>query len=115
MPTYSRAEIVLLDLGTFPDQVVGHEQANVRPCLVIQVLPLSQLAIVVPFTSRAMSVQAFPAVKIPAGVGGLTMDSYALCHQVRSTSYLRIRKSMGVLPTLEFEMVTSVLADFMNL
>lgn len=113
MFTYSRAEVLMVDFGSTPNEARGHEQAFVRPALVVQVFENSKLLVVVPFSSRPYAVQAFPVVMVPANTGGLTQDSWALCHHVRSISALRVKKYLGNLPELEFEMVLEVLADFL--
>jgi mRNA interferase MazF len=115
MITPTRSEVVLVDLGKVPTQIVGHEQANKRPCLIIQTLDFSDLAVVIPFTSKIPPTQIYSIVKVLAGAGGLTADSYALCHQIRSVSYHRIVKSMGVLPDRDFNKILTVLADFIEL
>lgn len=114
MSTYYRADVLMIDFGSTPNEVRGHEQAFVRPALVVQVFGNSKLLVVVPFSSRSYAVQAFPVVMIPANTGGLTQDSWALCHQVRSISELRVKKHLGSLPELEFKMVLEVLGDFLE-
>ena len=114
MITPIRSEIALIDLGTIPNQVIGHEQANKRPCLVIQTLDYSDLAVVVPFTSQTPPTQIYSIVRIAQNSGGLTSDSFALCHQIRSVSYKRIVKIMGQLPDREFNKVLIVLSDFLD-
>jgi mRNA interferase MazF len=111
----NRSEILLIDLGVVPNQVVGHEQANRRPCLVIQTLDYSDLAVVIPFTSVTLSPQIYSIVKVNKNLGGLTSDSYALCHQIRSVSYKRIVKYMGILPERDFNKVLTVLSDFLDI
>lgn len=115
MNTPIRSEIVLLDLGTVPGQIMGHEQANVRPCVVIQTLDYADLAIIVPFTSKQPHSQIYSIVKVLQNSGGLTSDSFALCHQIRSVSYKRIQKSMGHLKARDFDKIITVLADFLNI
>ncbi len=110
-----RSEVVLLDLGKVPNQVIGHEQANLRPCVVIQTLDFADLAIVVPFTSKTPPSQIYSIVKVLQNSGGLTSDSFALCHQIRSVSYKRIVKSMGHLPDRDFNKIITVLADFLDI
>lgn len=111
----NRADIVIVDLGKVPDQVKGHEQANLRPCLVVQTLDLAQLAVVIPFTSKHHPSLNYSTIRVQAGIGGLTADSYALCHQIRTVSYERFRNTIGTLPAREFNKVLTVLADFLDL
>ena len=64
----------------------GTEQAGVRPVLVIQTdraNPHSPHTIIVPFTTRIRQKLLPSHVLVPAGEGGLTQDSVALCEQIR--------------------------------
>lgn len=115
MPLPTRADIIMIDLGKVPEQVKGHEQANIRPCLVVQTLDLAQLAVVIPFTSKHHPSLNYSTVRLHAGTGGLMADSYALCHQVRSVSYQRFGKTIGILPARDFNKVLTVLADYLDL
>lgn len=115
MPSPQRTEIVLIDLGSIPNEVVGHEQANKRPCLVIQTLDYSHLAVVVPITTQTPPSYIFSIVKLVQGTGGLPADSHALCHQIRTVSYKRILKSYGLVPNRDFNKVLTVLADFLDI
>ena len=115
MVSPKRAQVVMIDLGKVPNQVVGHEQANLRPCVVIQTLDYAQLAVIVPFTSQSLSEQIYSIVKIPKNAGGLTSDSFALCHQIRSVSYKRIVRSMGHLSDKDFNRIAIVLDDFLDI
>lgn len=110
-----RCEIVLIDLGSVPNQVVGREQANPRPCLVVQTLDYSDLAVVIPITKQTPPPQIFSTVTLARGTGGLSMDSHALYHQIRTVSYKRIVKSFGFLPSRDFNKVLTVLADFLDI
>lgn len=110
-----RSEVVLLDLGSVPNQVIGHEQANRRPCVVIQTLGYAKLAIVVPFTTKMPPAQIYSIVKIAQNSAGISSDSFALCHQIRCVSYKRIVKSIGHLPDRDFNKIITVLADFLDI
>lgn len=110
-----RTQVVMIDLGKIPNQVVGHEQANTRPCVIIQTLDYSQLAVIVPFTKQGLSEQIYSVVKILKNSGGLTSDSFALCHQIRSVSYKRIIRSMGTLTERDFNKIATVLDDFLDI
>ena len=114
MVSPKRAQVVMIDLGKVPNQVIGHEQANTRPCVVIQTLDYSELAVIVPFTKQDVP-QIYSIVKVLKHSGGLTSDSFALCHQIRSVSYKRIVKSLGYLPDRDFNKINTVLADFLDI
>lgn len=75
-----------------PSEVVGHEQGKRRPGIVVQIESRSELAIVMPLTTQSPSTAESATAFIPQGVGNLPKDSYVLCYQIRSASYLRLQK-----------------------
>ena len=81
MPNYQKAEIVFVDLGTVPDQVKGHEQANPRPCLIISPINALELAIIVPFTSKPKS-SLYSVVEVKKGKLPPAKADYSLMNQV---------------------------------
>lgn len=89
-----RGDIVWCDFNP----VVGSEQAGIRPAVVVQTDRAnrsSPCTIVVPFTTRIRR-SLFPShVFVPAGEGGLTQDSIALCEQVRVIDQRRITRVVG--------------------
>ncbi|MBS1249752.1 MAG: Endoribonuclease MazF [Chloroflexi bacterium] len=84
------------------DPTKGSEQAGRRPVLVIsreeinQVLPVVN---VIPLTSRKSKDRViYPnEVLIPAGVAGLSLDSIALCYQIRTLDKSRLERDLGEL------------------
>jgi mRNA interferase MazF len=109
--------IVFVGLGTIPNQIVGREQANKRPCVVLQTLDYSELAVIVPISSQVPPAQQHHStVKImPNSTNGLSKESYALCHQIRTVSFKRIDKTLGELSDMDFNKIKIVLADFLEL
>lgn len=83
------------------DPTVGHEQAGERPVLVISAEPLNErydVVMVVPLTSRKNNRPArLGEVLLPSGAGGLALDSFALCYQVRTLDKSRLRRLYGSL------------------
>lgn len=81
------------------DPVGGHEQAGVRPVLVISADPLSRrydVVSVVPLTSRKNNRPArLGEVLLPAGAGGLARESFALCYQVSTLDKSRLGRIYG--------------------
>ena len=75
-------ELIDVNLGQPPKEVKGHEQGFERPCIVIKAFSNLGLAIVIPVTSKQPKYSIFTIVKLLKGTGGLTSDSYALCHQI---------------------------------
>lgn len=104
-----------VDLGVPPKEVKGHEQGFDRPCIVIKAFPQLELAIVIPCTSKEPKFSQYTVVKLPAGSGGLTADSYALCHQIRTISYDRIKSKRGKLDTKDILKIQAVLADTLDM
>ena len=79
------------------DPVRGHEQAGVRPALVISNDRFNRafgtLYIIVPFTrtNRGISSQ----IRVLPPEGGLSAPSLMMCEQIRSVSITRFRRKRG--------------------
>ena len=100
----SRAEIWLANL----DPPVGHEQGGTRPCLIVSDDGMNHgplgLAIVVPLTSVE---KGFPShVEVMPPEGGLTLQSYIKCEDVRSISQKRLIKRVGIVSPSTMRKVT---------
>jgi mRNA interferase MazF len=55
--------------------------------------------IVVPISTSASQGRRVPTViEIPAGAGGLSRTSFAVCHQVTTLDRTKLTKRVGVLP-----------------
>lgn len=88
-----RGEFWYLDLNP----VVGHEQGERRPCLVVSANGFNEspygLIIIVPVTTTD---RGFPShIKIAANQSGLNYDSYAVCEHIRSVSIDRFENKTG--------------------
>lgn len=83
------------------DPVVGSEQGSTRPVLIISNSPLNAILPVVnviPITSRKPNRRIYPnEAVIPANSGGLTLDSIALCYQIRTLDKRRLIEMFGVI------------------
>ncbi len=92
-PKPRRGEIWTVDLGP----TVGHEQAGLRPGLVISEdalnLSAAELVILLPLTSRNKGIRSH--VPVPEGEGGLATQSYVKCEDVRSLSIRRLKRRLG--------------------
>jgi len=82
------------------DPVVGSEQGRTRPVLVIsdtflnEILPVVN---VIPITSRKPNRRIYPnEAALLASTGGLTLDSIALCYQIRTLDKRRLTRLFGV-------------------
>jgi len=93
-----RGDVYLANLS--PTQ--GSEQDGQRPVIVVSrdaINENSTVVIVVPCTDAANKKKIYPShVRMKAGTGGLTIESVALCEQVRAISKDRLKKLLGTLP-----------------
>ncbi|MEP6901779.1 MAG: type II toxin-antitoxin system PemK/MazF family toxin [Actinomycetota bacterium] len=108
-----RGEIWLVNL----DPTLGREQAGTRPALVISENLFNQsyaeLVIVIPITSQNKNIRSH--VPIAKGEGGLEMESYAKCEDVRSISKQRLKKKLGKVSPSTIEYVEEKLRFLMAL
>ena len=83
------------------DPVVGSEQGKTRPVLVLSDTRLNQILPVVnvlPITSRKHNRRIYPnEALIPAGSGGLDLESIILCYQIRTLDKRRLIRQFGML------------------
>lgn len=89
-----RGEVWLADLNP----VKGHEQAGNRPCLIISVDLFNQgasgLVVVLPITSKKKGIPFHVELNPPEG--GLKVQSFIKCEDVRSISVERLEKRWGI-------------------
>lgn len=110
----TRGTVLMFDL----DPVVGHEQAKLRPCVVIshplREKGLSELVVVLPITSRYRELPWLIPVLPPEG--GLKKSSFIMSNQPRTISLLR-RKSevLGVLSENTMKRVDELLRYLLDL
>ena len=109
-----RGTVVLVDLVP----TVGHEQKNVRPCVVVSdpVVAADQrypLVGVVPLTGKEGRGALYP--KIPAGSGGLRNDSWALTDQIRSIDKRRIVAAYRSLEPADMDAIDEGVRLFLGL
>ncbi|MHB8800303.1 MAG: type II toxin-antitoxin system PemK/MazF family toxin [Thermoanaerobaculia bacterium] len=109
-----RGTVVLVDL----DPTVGHEQKNVRPCVVVSDPAVTSdqrypLVGVVPLTGTEGRGALYP--RIPAGAGGLRKDSWALTDQLRSVDKRRVRAAYGSIDATSMESIDEGLRLFLGL
>jgi len=79
------------------DPTVGHEQSGTRPALIVSEDTFNSgpagLVIVVPVTSRNKRIRTHVEVAPPEG--GITLNSYIKCEDVRSVSKFRLKELLG--------------------
>jgi mRNA interferase MazF len=82
----------------------GSEQTGRRPVIIVSRdafnrTPGWMSVIVVPIsTSLSQAVRGPTVVILPAGVGGLSRASVALCHQITTIDRSKLTKRIGTLP-----------------
>jgi len=90
-----RGEIYWVDL----EPVMGSEVGRRRPAIVLQnemANRTSPTVTVIPVSSRVGRVYPFQ-VRLRQGEGGLSVESKALCEQVRTISRMRLQEPIGTL------------------
>lgn len=89
----SRGEIWMVD----PNPTRGHEQAGVRPALVVSVDTFNHgpagLAVVLPVTSRAKGISFHVAIDPPDA--GLRLQSLVKTEDIRSVAVERLARRLG--------------------
>lgn len=113
--SYQKGDVVDVDLGLPPVSIKGHEQAKERPCIVVKPFNSLDLSVILPITSSQPPKHLYTFVYLPKGVGGLSKDSYVLCHQIRTVSTDRITRRRGTLDTKDLLKIQSVLVDTLEL
>lgn len=87
--------------------VVGREQGNRRPVLVVSAEPLNEaydVVTVVPLTTRKNNRPArLGEVLLPVGAGGLRQESFALCYQIRALDKSRLTDFWGGITEAELQ------------
>lgn len=115
MATPQAREIYLCDLGDVNSgQIVGHEQGNTRPCIIIRPVLFQEIVIVIPTTSIPQKASPY-SLYLEKGMGGLSKDSYALISQTRSISIERLIHKIGDLPEIDFIILKTMLLNLLEL
>jgi mRNA interferase MazF len=110
----SRGDIYLADLN--PSR--GSEQAGIRPVVVVQREAIDRFmktVVIVPLTSNLRRLNIPGTLAIPAGEGGLTQESIALCYQITVIDRLRLIRELGKLSSLYVEQLNEALTYTLQL
>lgn len=87
--------------------VVGSEQGETRPVLVLSATALNRILPIVnvlPVTSRKQNRRIYPnETLIPAGIAGLTSESIVLCYQIRTLDQSRLIRRFGTLADINLQ------------
>jgi|SRR5580698_6280601 len=96
MNPVKRGEVWLLDLG---GPKGDHEQAGLRPAVILQTDDLSVLntVVIIPMTTQSKRAGFANTVWIPGTEAGLDRDSVALCHQLRALDRRKLIRKLGSL------------------
>ena len=93
IPSPLRGEVWDLNL----DPTIGHEQAGSRPALIFSVDIFNEgpadLVVVIPITRTERKVRWHVPIKPPEG--GLVVESFIQCENVRSVSKRRVKRLRG--------------------
>lgn len=110
-----RGDVFLADL----QPTEGSEQSGVRPVVVVSRDALnnnSPVVVVVPFTDAKNKTRIYPShVRFKAGVAGLTIDSIAVCEQVRAISKTRLKRPFGKMTKADMASVDAAIKITLDL
>lgn len=99
------------------DPVVGHEQAGVRPAVLVSDparLKDSRFPLVAVVPVTRTKVHGPFVIPLPAGAGGLRADSHALIDQIRSVDVRRIIRVYSVLDPEHIARISTSLKTFLG-
>jgi mRNA interferase MazF len=103
----------------FLDPSQGSEQAGTRPVIIVSrdaINLQSPVVVVVPLATRVNRNRLLPShVEIKMGEAGLTVDSVALCEQVRSVSTTRLTRALGHLSAITISQLNGALKIALDL
>lgn len=89
MHNYEEGDVVVVNLG----KSLGHEQKGRRPSIIIANPQVGGktlgLVVIIPLTTKEKN--WWTMVKIEKGDGGVKNDCFAMCHQIRAISMVRVR------------------------
>lgn len=97
----------------------GSEQSGIRPVVVVSrdaINRNSPVVVVVPFTDAANKTKIYPShVRLEAGVAGLSMESIAVCEQIRAISKTRFTRTLGKLGRAEMASIDAAIKITLDL
>ena len=108
-----RGEIWLVDL--YPTR--GREQSGHRPALVLSTDALNRsgadLLIVLPITSAAKAIRSH--VRLDPPEGGVSVQSFIKCEDIRSISKQRLTKRWGAVSPATLRVVGQIMRDLLEI
>ena len=113
MTAPARGEVWLADL----DPTRGHEQAGLRPVLVLSDDLFNEgpadLVVVLPITSTLRRIPSH--VRLSPPEGGLRAESAVLCEAIRSISKQRLVRRWGIVSNAKLAVIEDVLRILLRL
>jgi mRNA interferase MazF len=109
-----RGDIYLADLN--PSR--GSEQAGIRPVILVQRQNLERFTrtvVVIPVTTNLRRAQVPGTMLIPAGEGGLSQESVALCYQIVVIDKQRLQRQLGTLSAIYLQRLGDALRYTLDL
>jgi mRNA interferase MazF len=80
----------------------GHEQAGIRPAIILVELAIVRVAVIIPLTTKLKAASLpFATIIRPSLANGLTLSSVALIGQIRALDMKRLIRSLGVLDSID--------------
>jgi mRNA interferase MazF len=115
LPPVQRGDVFQADLNP----VKGSEQGGTRPVVVISrdaINRSSPVVVIVPFTEAANKTKIYPShVRFQVGTGGLTLESIAICEQVRAINKTRLKDLLGKLTRSELASIEAAVKITLDL
>ena len=109
-----RGDIYLADLN--PSR--GSQQAGIRPVILVQRQNLERFTrtvVVIPVTTNLRRAQVPGTMLIPAGEGGLSQESVALCYQIVVIDKQRLQRQLGTLSAIYLQRLGEALRYTLDL
>jgi len=111
MHDYEEGDVVVVDLG----KSLGHEQKGRRPSIIIANPQVGGktlgLVVIIPLTTKEKN--WWTMVKIEKGDGGVKNDCFAMCHQIRAISVLRVITKWGKSRSETLNRIKTVLSNLL--
>jgi mRNA interferase MazF len=101
------------------DPVEGSEQAGTRPVIVVSRDAINanlSIVVVVPCTTYRSTTRIYPSrILLQAPEGGLSVDSVALCEQLRTVTKLRLLRHRGTVSSQSLARIDRALRTTLDL
>jgi mRNA-degrading endonuclease toxin of MazEF toxin-antitoxin module len=108
-------EIWIVELSSKSSNIIGHELAKTRPCMVVVNNLFAKLATIIPLSSSKNTLKLPHTILIKRNSKNqLNNDSVAVIFQLRSLSYDRFHKQIGVMEKSDLEKVKLLIKDYFN-